>query len=249
MHHRPVCCAGTTPAITYAKYRLEEQGISTTEIPRWDTGHLLLDVPSFRPGSSLCKSRNLDTLLSSLPRDVTIWGGNLDHPALEGFRTVDLLHNEIYLAENAAITAHCTVKLVSPLLTATWAETSTLIIGWGRIGKCLARLLRDMGCPVTVAVRSTKDLATLRSLDYRAIPMGELHAHVHKFRLIINTAPVPVLEESCCPDALKIDLASNRGIAGENVVWARGLPGIHAPESSGKLIADTFLQFVKEVTP
>jgi hypothetical protein len=29
------------------------------------------------------------------------------------------------------------------------------------------------------------------------------------------------------------------GIGGEDVLWAKGLPAIYAPESSGKLIADT----------
>ena len=45
---------------------------------------------------------------------------------------------------------------------------------------------------------------------------------------------------------IKIDLASAKGIAGDDVIWARGLPGIHAPESSGRLIAETFVRKLQE---
>ena len=39
------------------------------------------------------------------------------------------------------------------------------------------------------------------------------------------------------------DLASVKGIAGDNVIWARGLPGKDAPEESGTLIAKTVLRY------
>ena len=66
-----------------------------------------------------------------------------------------------------------------------------------------------------------------------------------KYRLIINTAPALILEErQCRQDAVLIDLASKKGIVGDGVIWARGLPGKHAPESSGILIAQTLLRYL-----
>lgn len=246
---KPVCCAGTTPAMAYAKRHLEHAGVTIVEQPRWDVGHLLLDVPSFRPGSPLADSKNLDTLLGALPREVTIWGGNLSHPSLEGFHTVDLLKDEQYLAENAAITASCALNIAAPLLRTTWAQTPTLVIGWGRIGKCLGKLLKSMDCPVTVAARSVEDRAALRSLGYRAADTGDLRRILPEFRLIFNTVPAAVISEdeaALLEKCVKIDLASVKGIAGKDVVWARGLPGVHAPESAGRLMADAFLRLRKE---
>ena len=43
---------------------------------------------------------------------------------------------------------------------------------------------------------------------------------------------------------LKIDLASCPGILARDTIYARGLPGIHAPESSGQLIADTVFRLL-----
>ena len=41
---------------------------------------------------------------------------------------------------------------------------------------------------------------------------------------------------------MKIELASKAGMVGDDIIPARGLPGIHMPESSGELIAKTFLR-------
>lgn len=249
---RPVYCAGVTPALSHARLLLSERGVPITDSPQWNTGHLLLDVPSFRPGSPLAEGTKLDTLLSSLPRDVTVWGGNFGDRMPEGCKTVDLLKDEDYLTENAAITADCTLSLLSSRVKTSWDQTPTLIIGWGRIGKRLAPLLGALGCPVTLAVRSGRDLDALGALGYDAVTCEKMASRIQRFRLVINTAPAPVLSGSDYaenPDCLKIDLASKKGIEGQDVVWARGLPGIYAPERSGKLIADTFLRLVKEETP
>ena len=50
----------------------------------------------------------------------------------------------------------------------------------------------------------------------------------------------------CFGNALKIDLASKPGIGGSDVIWARGLPGKDAPESSGELIAKTIIRLMEE---
>jgi dipicolinate synthase subunit A len=119
----------------------------------------------------------------------------------------------------------------------------TLIIGWGRIGKCLAPLLKALGAKVTVAARKEADRAILEATGYSAVETGCIDAG--KYRLIINTVPAPVLDDDAAKkDVLWIDLASKKGIFGENVLWARGLPGKDAPESSGELIARTVLRYL-----
>ena len=44
--------------------------------------------------------------------------------------------------------------------------------------------------------------------------------------------------------AIKIDLASCPGMDAPDVIWARGLPGKDAPETSGELIARTILRLL-----
>lgn len=243
----PVYCAGSTPAVRYATELLAERGIPLTHSLGEDTGCLLLDVPSFDPAGALRGGGKLEDLLRVLPDDAVIVGGNLNHPLLEGLETVDLLRNEEYLAKNAAITAHCTLQIAASLLPVTLAEAPALILGWGRIGKCLASLLKNLGAQVTVAARNPAHRAMLLALGYGA---GEARGlDVTPYRLIVNTVPVPLLTQHQllqAPRAVKLDLASRRGLPAADAVWARGLPGIHAPESSGRLIAETLLRLEKE---
>ena len=249
MGYKPVFCAGVTPAMLHTKRYLSHLGIPVAEKPDWSVGHILLDVPSFRPGSPLAEQGNLDTLLSSLPKNTTVWGGQLNHPSLDPYKTMDLLKDEQYLSDNAAITADCTLQVAASRLDTVWKDTPALIIGWGRIGKCLGFQLTALGCPVTIAARNPAHRATLHSLGYHSLDFGVIKVHLPQYRLIINTVPSPVLSQQdteSLTECVKIDLASSAGIQGSDVFWARGLPGILAPESSGKLIAETFLRLVRE---
>lgn len=239
---------GTSQALIRAKQFLKEVGFHVVDSPDWNTGHLILDVPSFSPGSLLCRSENLDTLLETLPHDITVWGGNLNHPSLHRVHCVDLLQDEAFLQENAVITADCTINLLIPMVKSTWKDREVLIVGWGRIGKSLCVKLKALGCHVTVAARSEKDLRQLRYLGYSTVHTTLAEEIVPDFSVIINTVPAPVVQSDTAisHSCIKIDLASVKGIEGDDVIWARGLPGRYAPERSGKLIADTFLRLWKE---
>ncbi len=252
MLRRSIYCAGSTPAIQYARQALHSMDFPIAEDLGWDVGHLLLDIPSFRDRTTLRMGGNMDTLLNSLPGDIIIWGGNLSGSATEGYRTVDLLKDELYLAKNAAITADCALQIASPLLTTTWQDSPALVIGWGRIGKCLSKLLKSIGNDVTVAARNPSARFALQSMGYQTTDLPHMNNEAAKYRIVFNTAPEVVINEADAvhwKDCIKVDLASKKGIAGEHVIWARGLPGIHAPESSGKLIAETICRLWKEGNP
>jgi dipicolinate synthase subunit A len=85
---------------------------------------------------------------------------------------MDLLKDPHYLAKNAAITAECALKVAAPYLKTTFSESPTLILGWGRIGKCLARLLSARNCPVSVAARKESDRAMLEA--FGSMVRGEI---------------------------------------------------------------------------
>lgn len=225
----------------YAGEALQQRGCDVASRPGADVTHLLLPVPSLDSTGALRGGGELPTLLAALPKNVTVFGGNLTTPLLSGYKTIDLLQDPLYLAENAAITAHCAVRAALRRLPVTLQGCPVLVIGWGRIGKCLAALLQRMGAQVTVAARRESDRAMLSALGFAAIDPAGLRYALMRYRVIFNTVPAPVLSEAqqahCRPDCLKIDLASVQGIAGADVIWARGLPGKNAPESAGELIA------------
>lgn len=238
------CAAGSSPALEFAQKFLQLQGRQFLPGPGESVTHLLLPVPSFDPAGVLKGGGDLHQILKDLPGDITILGGGLDKPCLQEYRTVDLLKDPVYLAQNAAITAQCAVRLMLWNLTADIRALPVLIIGWGRIGKCLAALLKAMGAQVSICARKENDRAMAKALGYGAENPEKIGAGLQRYRVIFNTAPAHVFDDlRCCRgDCIKIDLASIRGLPGDDVIWARGLPGRDAPEASGRLIAQTVLR-------
>ena len=220
------------PAVQFAAEELKRQGVQVASSLTGDVTHVLLGVPT-KEGD-----------FSRIPPGVTVIGGNLDHIP-DAFPKIDLLREEQYLAENAAITADCALRLLGERLGVVFRGCPVLVIGWGRIGKCLAAMLKALDAEVTVAARKPADLGMLAALGYQAVAVDKIEPGA--YRAIVNTAPAPVLagggEEAC----IKIDLASRLGIAGENVLWARGLPGKMLPETSGECIARGVMRHLREV--
>ena len=185
--------------------------------------------------------------LGMLPPGITVIGGNLDCSELAGYPVVDLLRDAQYVAQNAAITAHCALEVAAPLVETTLADGPSLIVGWGRIGKCLAQLLRGLGAEVTVAARKESDRSMLQALGYGALDTNDLRQRLNDFAIVWNTVPQLLVSRDQLPPAprfLLVELASRSGIDWEQAISARGLPGKYAPASSGKLIAQSIVRIL-----
>ncbi len=229
-----------SPVITQVKNILTTEGLRFSPIPCDQVTHLLLGVPAFSPDGTLKGGGNLEDTLSKLSSQVTVVGGNLDTPLLQKHSILDLLKDPFYVSENADITARCALHLAASKLPVTFKDLPVLVIGWGRIGKCLARHLKALDATVTVAARKPADQAMIHALGYG---VTTLQQDLSKYGVIFNTA------DGCAvcglPDsALKVDLASIQGITDKDTLWARGLPGKLAPQSSGNLIARTLLRLL-----
>ena len=243
-----ICTAGNTAALRIAAQHLQDRGFSVVDTPAPDVTHLLLPVPSFEPDGRIKGGGILEHILDDLPRNVIVIGGNLQHPALCSYRTMDLLQDPHYIADNAAITADCAIRIAGANLPVVFSGCPVLIIGWGRIGKCLASQLHALGAQVTVAARKLTDRAMAQALGYQTADPAFFGHNLMRYRVIFNTVPAPVLTQAqtahCQSGCIKIDLASQPGISGKGVLWARGLPGKDTPESSGILIAKTVVRLI-----
>ena len=227
--------ANDTPVLRAAGEALKSRGYSVVNRPCDSVTHILYPVPT-------------KTFDPDLLPQATVIGGNL--PEIPGRRVIDLLKNPYYLADNAAITAYCTLGLLMERLPVVLRGCKILILGWGRIAKCLSALLWALEADITVAARKPEDRAMAHALGYRVLDTRGLGQELNDYRVICSTPPEVVLDEEqlsfCRDNCLKIDLASAPGLLGNDVIRARGLPGIRAPESSGQLIAKTVIRLLDQ---
>ena len=240
---------GISKSCHYAASYLKDAGFTLIDHPSPDITHLLLDVPSFSDAGQLTDGSGITDLLRTLPPDITVIGGNLRHSVLSDYNTVDLLSDPYFLAKNAAITAECALQIAATHSEITFRDASVLILGWGRIGKHLAHLLKHCGCQLTIAARNEKDRAFAESLGMESVDFKTLCNETPDYNILFNTIPAVTL----CQDTfrkwdnvLKIDLASSPGILCSDVISARGLPGTYAPASAGRLIAQSVCRLIKE---
>ena len=95
--------------------------------------------------------------------------------------------------------------------------------------------------------RKEADRSILRALGYGA--ENSLALKPNCYRVIFNTVPAAVLSKeqcvNCDPNCIKIELASQPGMDDPSVISALGLPAKYAPETSGNLIADTFVRLLQ----
>ncbi len=239
------CTPSHSPAVEYASRFLQQAGYPVTDQHTKNVTHLLLPVPSFTAEGTLASGGDLQELLSGLPQDLVVVGGHLNRQELGGYTTLDLLQDPGYLAQNANITAHCAVRLAMNQLPRTLCCCPVLVIGWGRIGKVLCQLLDGLGAYVSVCARNPADRAMAQALGYYTTDIPQ--ADLGRYRVVFNTVPAMLFPHTPA-NVLKIDLASQPGLGGTDVIHARGLPGKDAPESAGTLIAETLLRIIRKET-
>ncbi|MCL1820780.1 MAG: dipicolinate synthase [Oscillospiraceae bacterium] len=159
---------------------------------------------------------------------------------------------------NAVPSAEGAVQLAMEQTEHTLHGSVCLIIGYGRIGKVLARQMTALGAKVTVSARKTEDFCWCDACGYNIADTRALDGALGGYDIIYNTVPHMILDDKHLsqikPGALVIDLASNPGGVdfaaakrrGVNCHWALSLPGKVAPESAAAIVRNTVYQIVKE---
>lgn len=216
---------------------------------------VLLPVPALRDANHIKAAGDLPlaTVRACLPAGARIFGGVLPENLFSGHVQYDYMHDEPLAVRNAALTAEAAVALALEATPTGLSGSRVLVVGFGRIGKCLARKLQSLGAAVTVASRRAEDRAWCAALGYRP-EQTHIYAHGLIYDCILNTVPAPVFTEAQlaalrCP---LIDLASAPGglppasDPPESYQRAPGLPGRFAPERAARILKETTLRILSE---
>lgn len=171
--------------------------------------------------------------------------------------SVEDYYTENFKILNSIPTAEGAVKIALEEKHSTIYQSKCLVIGYGKIGKTLSKILKSMGAYVTVSARKSTDRAWAFAEGYKSINISE-HQAMYDYDFIFNTVPFILLNENILKnlkkDVLVIDLASPPGGVDKEAalkldiksIHALAIPGKYFPESSAEIIKSEIYSIIKE---
>ena len=180
------------------------------------------------------------------------------YPQLENGRVFDYSAKEEFSILNALPTAEGAVECAMNKYEGTISGSKCLVVGFGRIGKILAKILSSLDAEVTVSARKQEDFAYIKALGYKSRNTEQMTS-VRGYDLVFNTVPHMIFDRSLLMNTdrntIIIDLASLPGGVdfeaarrfGTDAIRALSLPGKCAPKAAGEIIKSTVFNIIEEV--
>lgn len=200
-------------------------------------------------------------VLESIPAHVPLVIG-FARPALKSVAAnlgIQLLEtaslNELAIL-NSIPSAEGAIQMAMEATTITIHGSNSFVIGLGRCGWTLARMLQGIGAHVTGVARKPSDLARAVEMGLQAVDFADLENEISHAEIIFNTVPHLILDrmvlDKIAREAVIVDLASIPGgtdfeyaqMLGIKALLAPGLPGIVAPKTAGRILAHIYPQLI-----
>lgn len=209
------------------------------------------------------KSINTNEVLQELTYKTLITGAvneNIKQVAKTSkVNIIDLMNIEELAILNVIPTAEGAIQVAMEQTEFTIHNSKCLILGFGRIGKVLAKKLKALGAEVYCVARRESDLAWIKTFGYNGIHIDNLEENLeNRYDIIFNTIPTLVLDSKKLEliknkETLIIELASSPGgidlrkteECDIKVIKAMGLPGKVAPITSAEYIKKTLEKILK----
>ena len=209
---------------------------------------LLLPIPTSRDGVHVSGSDlSLESLLPTVEEGTLVAGYGIPRSFSEAVKSrggvlYDAGADEDFLKANAEITARGALGRILTLTELDAPELFVGIIGYGRIGAALSRLLLFLGARVRVYSRrlDTRLELSAAGIDARETPTAE---SVSELDILVNTAPTPIFDEeglSRVDAGVRIvELASGKNFPdSERVLRLPSVPDKMYPITAGRLYAE-----------
>ncbi len=206
----------------------------------------------------------ISDLIELLNSTQVLIGGRFDTKlstlfAENNIKAIDILAREEFAVLNAISTAEGAIQIAMENSQSTLHNTPILVLGFGRIGKILCKMLDGLGADVYCEARKFSDIAWIKAYGYKPIHLKELDQHLDKFNLFINTIPFVVFDkeriDKMHKDSIFIDLASKPGgidieygkEKNINIILALSLPGKVAQITAATHLKETIGNIFEEI--
>ena len=209
---------------------------------------ILLPIPTSRDKKYISgSSSTIENICYLLREGDYLVGYNIppvlcDFADKKGVKIYDGGLDEAFLSENAALTARGALGYILTHSRRDLAEVSVGIIGYGRIGQRLLRLLLLFGTKITVFTGRESVAIELGEMGVSAC-LVEKKPDFSQLDILINTAPARQIDEAVLPQNLEIiDLASGFVFEpSDRLTKLASVPDAMYPLTAGRLYAEAAL--------
>lgn len=176
-------------------------------------------------------------------------------------KLVELLARDDVAIYNSIPTAEGALMMAIQHTDFTIHGSDCMVLGMGRTGFTMARVLQGLGAKVKVGVRLEEEAARAVAMGWKPFMTRDLLTEQGGTDLIFNTIPSMIITaqilSKMSQQTVIIDLASAPGGCdfryaekrGIKALLAPGLPGIVAPKTAGTIMANTLVQLLMEDNP
>jgi len=209
----------------------------------------ILPIPSTRDGVNITGTDKTLLELSQKGRAGEVYLGyglpDFVTSALKesGAVVVDAASDEAFLSENARLTALAVVSYILSGGELSPEGRRIGIVGYGRIGKALLRLLLPLGACVTVYSTREGVVCCLNASGVDAVLVSE-GAELPDCELLVNTAPAKIFDTGGAKrrKTKVLELASGDNFEGVDAIRLPALPNRYFPVSAGIAYARALLR-------
>lgn len=175
-----------------------------------------------------------------------------------GRKLIKLFERNDVAIYNSIPTVEGTIMMAIQHTDITIHGSNVVVIGLGRVGMTVARTFSCLGAHVKVGARKLEDIARITEMGLEPFYTSYLGNEVSNADIVINTVPALIVSASVISKmplhTLIIDLASKPGGTdfryaekrGIKALLAPSLPGIVAPKTAGKIVANVISQLLNE---
>ena len=259
-----ICIIGNDERSNYLRKKYKEENADLGHYSSSD--YVVTPIPFTRDNYYITEENiKVDELIFSLKKrqgSVLITGALnkecIEKLKINGIKYYDIMENEEFLLNNSVATAEGTIKTVMENSVKTIKDTSFIVIGYGRIGRELTRLLKSFNSDVTVVTRRKEVIDELGEKKIKSELTSNLEKIVKGKNIIINTAPAIFLNkkvlEKVSSDTIIIDVASKPGGVdfieaekrGLKVLWELGIPSKYSPDSASMYVKNEVDKIIKK---
>lgn len=227
--------------------------------------YLILPLPCTLGNSTILKfspKLDLNDIFPHLSHNCHVLAGKVP----ENLKRLALQHNidiyDYYTDEfevlNAIPSAEGAIEIAMRETDFTLCGSKIYVLGYGRIGKILSKMLSGIGAEVTVLARRKESLAMAKAMGLKVCSLSSMACFIKDADIIFNTIPSLILNHEILSDIKKdtliIDLASSPGGVdftnaehlGLKTIHALGLPAKTSPKTSSEILSRCISSYIEE---